>query len=172
MYPFPRGPLSAVFALAFLADAFLAPPLFKTGLWPDCVFLVILIVVCFESSRQAFALAWMAGIGRDLLGSSPAFGIETAALAAAALAVIAVARKVDRQKPLVFSALALVGAFVYEAAFWSGLSALRPGLAVPIARITSSIVLTTLAAPVFLTLVRRFVSRRSVQYELFSRLWP
>lgn len=172
MYPFPRGPLTAVFVLAFLADAFLAPPLFKGGVWPDCVLLVVLTAVCFESSRQGFALAWTAGIARDLLGSSPVFGSETAALSIATLAVITLARKVDRQKPPVFAALALAAGVVHAAVFWCSILAARPGVGVPWARVAAAVSLDSLVAPVFLLLVRRFVSRRSVQYELFSRVWP
>ncbi len=172
MHPFPRGPLSAVFALVFLVDAFLAPLVFKGALWPDCVLLVILTAVCFESSRQGFALAWTAGLAKDLLGSTPVFGSEAAALSIATLAVIALARKVDRQKPSVFAALAAVAGLVQALVFWPMLSAARPGLDIPLSRVAGSIVLTALTAPIFLVWVRRFVSRRSAQYELFSRLWP
>lgn len=173
MYPVPRGPLSRAFVLLFAIDAFVFPSVLKGALWPDLVVLGILLFVCFESSAQALVIAWAAGLARDILGSSPCFGAETAALSVSTLLVILLARKVDRQKAAVFAALAVVASAGYSIAFWMLLDVMRPTDAplISTGRILGSILLTGFFAPVFVSWGRRFVSPRSAQYELFSEIW-
>ncbi|MFA6601030.1 MAG: rod shape-determining protein MreD [Candidatus Omnitrophota bacterium] len=139
---------------------------------PSCLLLVILYVSLEWQWERTVTLALLVGLMRDAVGSHP-FGIETAVLVSASVALDFVVHKIERRSWLMRLAVTWVYTFTVFSSLLllSGFFGYREFLTrEAFALCFQAAFYAALAMPVFFLFTSRWFARRQVirQYELFD----